>query len=213
MEEEIPDKNIFMMCKKVNKNAFSNLSSEFSVRTCRAEELSIWKEMPFDNEEDANQFQNFMDEYFQTTYGGKEKEFFNKTFFVVDKFDTPIATGLIWKSYGEFNTVQWLKVKKEYEGKGIGRALLTILLKDLDKGDYPIYLHTQPGSFRAIKLYSDFGFCLLTNEYIGKRKNELNESFPILKKFIPEKDFKKLKKCQAPKNFTNRLKEFDTIEF
>jgi len=98
-------------------------------------------------------------------------------------------------------------------GKGIGRALLTILLKNLDKGDYPIYLHTQPGSFRAVKLYSDFGFCLVTNSYVGKRKNELNESIPILKNFIPEIDFKNLKKCQAPKSFINKLKEFDTIEF
>jgi len=89
IEKGIPDKNIFMMCKKVDENAFSNLSNEFSVRTCRPDELSIWKKMPFDNEEDANQYQNFMDEYFQTTYGGKEKEFYNKTMFVVDKFDNP----------------------------------------------------------------------------------------------------------------------------
>ena len=213
MEEDILDKNVFMMCEKININAFSNLSNGFSIRTCRVDELSIWKEMPFDNEEDANEYRNFMDEYFQTTYGGKEKTFFEKTLFVVDKFDNPIATGLIWKSYNEFNTIQWLKVKKEFEGKGIGRALLSILLKKLNKEDYPIYLHTQPGSFRAIKLYSDFGFCLITNKFVGKRKNELNESVSMLKDFMSSEDFKNLKSCKAPRYFINRLKEFNTIEF
>ena len=212
-EEDFQDKNIFMMCKKLNENAFSMLSNEFSTRTCRESELDIWKEMPFDNIRDAHHNKNLMDEYFQTTYGNKKEEFFNKTLFVVDELDNPIATCLVWKSYGEFNTIQWLKVKKEYEGRGIGRALLTILLKNLDKKDYPIYLHTQAGSFRAIKLYSDFGFCLLTNEYIGNRKNELNESIPFLKRFIPEHDFVNISKCQAPNSFADKLKEYNTIEF
>jgi hypothetical protein len=30
--------------------------------------------------------------------------------------------------------------------------------------EYPVYLHIQPSSFRAIKLYSDFGFSLLSGD-------------------------------------------------
>ena len=213
MSEEIPDKNIFMMCKTLNRAALVALPKNFSIRNCRKEELNIWMQMPFDNPIEAKEYESFMKEYFETTYGEKEALFFQKTLFVCDKADVPIGTCLVWKSYNTFNTIQWLKVKKGYEGLGIGRALLSIILKDLHEKDYPIYLHTQPGSYRAIKLYTDFGFSLLSDEVIGNRENDLEECLPILKKYMPRKDFENLKIDIAPKYFINRLKEFKTIEF
>ena len=180
MAEEIPDKNIFMMCKTLNRAALVKLPKDFSIRNCRKEELKIWMQMPFDKPMEAKEYESFMQEYFDTTYGGNEALFFQKTLFVCDKADVPIGTCLVWKSYNTFNTIQWLKVKKGYEGLGIGRALLSIMLKDLREEDYPIYLHTQPGSYRAIKLYTDFGFSLLSDKVIGNRKNDLEECLPCL---------------------------------
>ena len=68
-------------------------------------------------------------------------------------------------------------------GKGLGRALLGEILKD---AEYPVYLHTQPTSARAVKLYSDFGFKLITDPIIGQRKNDLTESLPYLQKVLPQ---------------------------
>lgn len=213
MHEEIPDKNIFMMCKSLNESALSNLAKEFDVRNCREDELRIWKQMPFDNPEEAKEYESFMDDYFKTVYSVQEELFFQKTLFVCNQADEPIATCLLWKAYKEFNTIHWLKVKKEYEGLGIGRALLSIIMRNLPKQDYPVYLHTQPGSYRAIKLYSDFGFKLLTDDWIGNRKNEIGECLPILKKCMPAKDYNNLQTINAPSYFLERLKEVDTIEF
>jgi hypothetical protein len=39
MENEIPDKNLFMMCKKLNTSAFAELPDGYHVRTCRRNEL------------------------------------------------------------------------------------------------------------------------------------------------------------------------------
>lgn len=61
-----------------------------------------------------------------------------------------------------------------------------------DSTQYPIYLHTQPTSARAIKLYSDFGFKLITNNIIGHRKNDLTKSLPYLQKVMPKDDYKNL---------------------
>lgn len=213
MLEEIADKNIFMMCEKANEHAFSHLSNEFYIRKCKADELDIWKKMPFDNPKEAKEYKGFMDDYFETTYGRNTALFFDKTLFVCDQSDSPIATCLIWKSYNEFNTIQWLKVKKEFEGKGIGRALLSKLLQDLNQAEYPIYLHTQVGSYRAIKLYADLGFSLITDKYVGTRKNELEECLPILEEYMPKRDFENLRQCQAPAHFIKKLNGFDTIEF
>lgn len=189
------------MCETLNRNALTELPKEFIVRNCRKDEFSIWQNFPFDTPEDAKENGGFMVDFFNTTYKANEEEFFKKTLFVCDKKDNPLATCLIWKAYGEFNTIHWFKVRKEAEGKGIGRALLSVLMRNLKDNDYPIYLHTQPASFRAIKLYSDFGFDILTDARIGIRKNDIAESLSILKKFMPNRFFRQLRFRKAPRFF------------
>jgi GNAT superfamily N-acetyltransferase len=94
--------------------------------------------MPFDDADLAKEYDEFMSDYFTTTYGGKAELFFTKTLVVCNQQDRPIATCLIWKAYNELNTIQWFKVLKEYEGQGIGRALLSFtkccLLANRDAG-------------------------------------------------------------------------------
>ncbi|MGL4622857.1 MAG: GNAT family N-acetyltransferase [Chroococcidiopsis sp.] len=212
-EEEIPDKNLFMMCEALNRNALTKLSANYSVRSCRPDELSIWKAMPFDDTDLAKSYEGFMSDYFATTYGGKEELFFAETLFVCDRQDKPVATCLGWKAYNEFNTIQWFKVLKEYEGQGIGRALLSIIMQKLKMHDYPVYLHTQPSSFRAIKLYSDFGFLLLSGDNLGIRKNDLDKCLPILEKFMPKEYFQNLIINSAPREFEDMVNKYDTNQF
>ena len=57
-----------MMCKALNSNAISELSDEYHVRTCRRDELDIWKEMPFDDVKSAKEYNGFMTEYFNDVY-------------------------------------------------------------------------------------------------------------------------------------------------
>lgn len=202
-----------MMCEALNRNALTELPASYSIRSCRPDELGIWKMMPFDAADLAEEYEGFMSDYFSTTYGGKEDLFFAKTLFVCDQQDQPIATCLIWKAHNEFNTIQWFKVLKEYEGQGIGRALLSVIMQKLERQDYPVYLHTQPSSFRAIKLYSDFGFLLLSGENFGIRKNDLDECLPILEEFMPKEYFQKLRIAPAPKQFEDVVNQYDTNQF
>lgn len=211
--EELPDKNIFMMCPTLNREALTELPAGFYIRSCRREELGIWRGMPFDNPAEVKEYESFMMDFFETTYGGKETLFFTNTLFVCNQQDQPIGTCLLWKAYDAFNTIHWWKVLKDYEGRGIGRALLSTIMRDLEAEEYPIYLHTQPGSYRAIKLYSDFGFHLLSDEIIGTRQNDLVECLPMLEKYMPKKDFQKLKISKAPEYFLNTLQKFDSIQF
>jgi ribosomal protein S18 acetylase RimI-like enzyme len=212
-ESEIPDRNIFMMCESLNHNALTKLPVGYSVRSCRDDELSIWKKMPFDRPDIADEYDGFMTDYFTMTYGGKEELFFAQTLFVCDLQDRPIATCLIWKAYDQFNTIHWFKVLKEYEGQGIGRALLSIVMQKLAQDDYPVYLHTQPSSFRAIKLYADFGFSLLSDDKIGIRTNDLDECLPILAEFMPPEFFQQLRITAAPPEFIDAVSEYNTNQF
>ncbi len=211
--EEISDKNLFMICERLDDSAVSELSDDYSARTCREDELDIWKRMPFDDAGQAEKYQDSMADYFIRVYAPKGNLFFEKCLFVCDDRDHPIATGFIWKAYEAFNTIHWLKVLKRYEGKGIGRALLSIILGEIEGTDYPVYLHTQPSSYRAVKLYSDFGFKLLTDQTIGNRKNDVEECLPNLAKHMTDESFRKLRTAKAPKYFLKRLETENDIQF
>ncbi len=213
MGNDIPDKNLFMRCPALNPKAVSDLPDRYHVRTCRRNELSIWKAMPFDDPKAAEEYQACMTKYFQDVYAQKESLFFEKCLFVCDDKDTPVGTCFAWKAHETITTVHWYKVMKDYEGKGIGRALLSVVMKSLSLNDYPVYLHTQPSSFRAIKLYTDFGFALLTDSIVGNRKNDLEECLPILKAHMPKADFEKLRFEKAPDIFLEAVKSSEIEQF
>ena len=212
-EEEIPDYNIFMMCEKLNKEALTELHSDFYFRNCHPDELEIWKAFPFDMETIPAEYEDFMNQIIDDTYRKDMDTFFKNTVFVCNKEDKPIATCSYWKAYGKFNSIHWLKTLKAYEGKGIGRAVLSTIMKRFKIADYPIYVHTQPGSFRAIKLYSDFSFNLLKGGKLGTRTNDLEKCLPILNEFMPQKDFNTLVISDTPNTFIEHLKEETTIQF
>lgn len=194
------DKNLFMMCKRLNPQAFSALPHGFALRTLRREELRAWQAMPFDDEFTAERLA-FMDDYFRITYAKDEEKFFASTLVISNENDQMVATCLLWLAYGLYTTVHWFKVLKAYENRGIGRALLSLLFQDVRDDEMPIYLHTQPESFRAIKLYSDFGFALLTDKQVGPRENHLVQSLPFLQAKMPRQDYDQLRFTAAPAEF------------
>ena len=190
---EIPDLNLFMVCDKLNLDALSEMPAGYLVRTCRKEELDIWKAMHFDEPETAAQYKGFMDDYFAKHYAAKGDLFFETCLFVCDDQDKPVATCFSWKQYDLYTTIHWFKVIKPFEGKGIGRALLSLVMRSLNDQDYPVYLHTQPSSYRAIKLYTDFGFAMIDLPIIDNRANGLWESMDILKKYMPEEAYRQIR--------------------
>lgn len=171
--DQIPSENIFMICMSVDPHTLTNLPTGFKFRLCRPDELDQWKAIHFDEYPLRNEYQSFIDDFFERVYGQDKHLFFQKCVFACDVKNRPVGTVFLWEAYGKINTVHWWKVKKQFEGQGIGRALLSRVLKDLGERDFPILLHTQPESFRAIGIYADFGFKLVANDRVGSRVNHL----------------------------------------
>ena len=205
--------NVFMICRRLNPRALHTLAPNYHIRTCRPEELALWKAMPFDTPADVQAYEAYMSGYFSRVYERKGNLFYERCLFVCDNQDRPIATAFAWKAYDAFTTIHWFKVVKAYEGKGIGRALLSHVMSALNADEYPVYLHTQPGSYRAIKLYADFGFEILVDPVIGNRKNDIEASTPILKKYMTYRAFENLQYTNAPESFLHALAEEETNEF
>lgn len=213
MEKELLDNNLFMMCSSLNRDALSDLPAPYFIRTCRRDELYQWKMIHFDDLKTALANKQMMDQFFDEVYRPNESLFYEKCLFVCNEHDRPIGTCFAWKAYGNITTIHWFKVIQAYEGLGIGRGLLSFVMKSINIDDFPVFLHTQPSSFRAIKLYSDFGFRFLTDPMIGFRKNELKESLPILKQLMHRDDFEKLQFVKAPESFLKAVRSSTIHQF
>lgn len=213
MSEGIPDKNLFMMCSALNLAAVRKLPPGYHIRKCRDDELEIWMDFPFDDPLEAKRYRGFMSSYFQNVYADKKKEFFDKCLFVCDLQDRPIGTCFAWRAYDKITTIHWFKVLKPYEGKGIGRALLSYVMQSLSDSEFPVFLHTQPSSYRAIKLYADFGFELLSDPSIGTRTNDLEECLVILQEVMPSDAFQALKITKAPRFFLEAVNTSSIAQF
>jgi ribosomal protein S18 acetylase RimI-like enzyme len=212
-EEDIPDLNLFMMCPSLNEQSLAPMPAGYSIRSCHPEEFAIWKAFPFETPEQVKEYDGFMTHFFHEVYGRDTELFFKNTLFACNTADMPVATCSSWKAYGKFQSIHWWKTLKGHEGKGIGRALMSVIMKRFTKEDYPVFLHTQPGSFRAVKLYADFGFHLLSGDRIGNRSNDLHHCLPILQEFLPRQDFDNLKIAVPPRWFLEALSHEGTHEF
>ena len=200
ISKEILEGDLFMQCDTPNTSAFSVLPEGFFVRACKRDELIIWKTIFAQGE-----YMDFVNDYYNKVYAPNEEEFFRRCMFVVDKDDKPVGTSGIWNSYGRINTVLGFFVLPEYQGIGIGRGLLSEVLKNVN---YPVYVHTHPIAIIALKLYSDLGFKLITDPVVGYRKNILQESLPYLKKHISNLKTVKANPELLEATLLNELAEF-----
>jgi len=200
-----------MLCEQVNKAAFGIMPDGFATRLIRMDELAFWKRMHFDD--DYASHARFMDTFFDGVYAPEIGMFFRSCLMVADKNDVPVGSCFVWKAYGTVNTIHWFKVLRGYEGLGIGRALFTEVMGGIPPDGYPVLLHTQPSSNRAIKLYTDFGFTVLTDAKVGFRKNDIEECLPLLKDTMPERDFGNLQFSSAPSGFLDLLENQIIDEF
>ena len=192
MEQSIPHKRLLMVCRELNRSALRPLPSGLYLRRCRPDELEVWKDLQAAPRDGSSR--ESLDAYYDKWFAPHADLFFQSCTFVCDEDDTPIATGFIWKPEGPPTLLHWIKVLEAHEGRGIGRALISALMRDLPAADYPVYLHTQPASYRAVKLYSDLGFALVAPPgSIDGRPNELEESLPYLRQYLRPEDFHHLR--------------------
>ena len=207
------DLNIFMVCSEVRSDALSELDDRLSVRFGAPTDFDTWKAFPFDTAEDAEAYDTYMTTFFESAYGNKSKEYWAGTRFVCEPDGTPIAKGGVWQAFGELTTLQWIKTRADHEGSGVGRALMSMLMQSITRQQFPVFLHTQAGSVRAIKLYTDLGFAIITDTVPGPRPNQYAEALDYLAAKMPAEAFANLRFAGAPPQLLDVLARHDTVEF
>jgi ribosomal protein S18 acetylase RimI-like enzyme len=91
------------------------------------------------------------------------------------------------------SSLHWLVVDEKYRGMGLGRALCCAAMDIFEEqGNFPIYIHTQPWSLKAIFLYLSLGFKLQKSDTFSHYVNEYHSAMTELMRIVSEKQFELL---------------------
>ena len=182
LDRSIPYYNIIMRC-----DCFKPLpetAREITVRNYRLGDEKHWAEIEysigdFSSVDEAKR-------YFQTHY---TDEIFNRCFFAEDRNKNVIGTCIAWydlKDDQSVSSLHWLAVSPKYQNNGVGKALLNAVMNYYCQNHLmPVYLHTQPWSYKAIRLYLSAGFKIMETDTFADYKNEYSEAISVLKDYLP----------------------------
>ena len=193
-------KSIIMRCDCVKKGAFLETASEVEMVFYKAGMEEVWAQVQKAAGEFADESYEQVISYFMRRYGDNPVELERRCIFLKEKkTGTFIGTCMAWFALKDKKIVpvlHWLAVADDFSGKGYARMLITQVIKLFEEyaPDAPIYLHTQPCSYRAIKLYNDFGFNIAKSDTYGTAVNEYEEAMLILQKCMEEEAFMKLQR-------------------
>lgn len=200
MAEKIAYKSIIMRCDRIRESAFLNIPKPFIIENYHPGMEAIWVEI----QKAAGEFEGYADndilEYFSKTFLQENCELSERCLFLKDATTgTYIGVCCAWfsqKENREVPVLHWLAVIPPYRNRGCARMLITEMMKIFQKKyeDQSIYLHTQPSSYPAIKLYHDFGFHITKEDYYGSAVNEYDEAMIVLEKVMKKDVFENLKR-------------------
>ncbi len=112
-------------------------------------------------------------EWFHTFYDNFINELNKRCVFIVDnetneKVGTATVSLLKEKEYGYDAAIDWLAIKKKYQGRGLSKPLFTKFMEIAKNlGHEKVILHTQTTTWLAAKLYLDYGFEVLNKDEIN----------------------------------------------
>ena len=111
-------------------------------------------------------------EHFYREFGAVEHELTERCFFLQNHEGTAIGTAMAW--YGTqlagiaAGRLHWVGILRPYQGRGLGRPLVSRALNLLSAFHDRAYLVTHPSRLAAIKIYLEFGF----RPHIGDKTQE-----------------------------------------
>ena len=131
-------------------------------------------------------------------FAGHEKELENRMFFVTDSFGQKLATATAYFDIytgddGETGWLHWVAVRRDAQGLGLSKPLITHVLAHMKKLGYKkAVIPTQTNTWLACKLYLDLGF-VPTKENaksseMGWRIIKTLTNHPALDEFEPVSD-------------------------
>jgi len=173
LDKSIEYKNIIMRMEsdKILNIANPVLPCNFSFRHFKdAGDIKHWSRIETSVLEFADE--NEAENYFTSSYWPYFDDLTKRCLFITNQDDLPIATATAWFADSELGyqaSLHWVAVCPEYQGMGLGKAIVTkalILFRELEPNN-SVWLHTQTWSHTAVKLYHRVGFNILKNDRLA----------------------------------------------
>jgi len=187
LDRSIPYYNIIM--KKDTPTNFDDpaLPPQFELHRYRTDVEQQWAELEYEN----GDFPSVQEAsaYFTKTYLSRPDLLARRGVFISDKESGGLVGACIaWRDEqngAPVSSLHWLITKEAYQGRGIGSALIAAALSIYEKENaFPVYLHTQPWSHQAVRLYHKFGFRLMKQESFAGYENQYALAVPVLARYI-----------------------------
>lgn len=189
LDRTIPFYNTILKCSDYSQNEVV-LPDGYSIVSYRPGLEKEWARMEFaigdfGSLEEAEFY--FAETYLQNPY------MFSRILFAVDKDNNVAGSCIAWldpKGESKASSLHWLVVDEKYQGIGLGRALSTAVMNIYAEHEaLPVYIHTQPWSWKAILLYLSLGFKLQKTDTFSHYENEYDKAMTELRKVVSEEQY------------------------
>jgi len=193
LDRTIPFYNTILRCDKYAPQT-PPLPEGFSIRAYRPGDEKSWARMEtaigdFETESEAESY--FASHYLQNPARRED------ILFAVNAEGAAVGSCIAWTDPKETETVSslhWLVVDEAYQGQGLGRAL-ACAVTDCFAGRFPVYIHTQPWSWKAILLYLSLGFRLQKTDSFARYENQYAAAMETLCRTLTAEQYALLQKC------------------
>jgi GNAT superfamily N-acetyltransferase len=190
LDKSIEYKNIIM---RIDRDAFDSSEPElpqgFSFCHFTPRNVDDWSRIETSVLEFASE--KLAKSYFEATFLPCEEELRKRCLFVLNAEGVPVATANAWyvdSDLGYQALLHWVAVCPEYQGRGIGKAVVKKALSvfsRLDEG-HSVWLHTQTWSHVAIRMYHSLGFNLVRKDELKNCKNDFSTAVEVLRTVMDE---------------------------
>ena len=183
LDKTIPFYHTIMRCDRVLPMEIK-LPQGYAIRTYQPGDEDAWAALEygigdFDSPEAAKA--DFARRYLDNPAWDPQQ-----VFFAVSPGGDVVGSAIAWEDDPRgvgVRALHWLVVRSDHRRKGLGRALTQHVLRLFRREDNakPVYLHTQPSSWRAIPLYISLGFKLQPQDTFYGYENQYDQAMETLK--------------------------------
>ena len=136
-----------------------HLPEGYKMYLMRQDDIGVWVDVQRDAEP---YFKNINHGMFYSTFGHDLQSIGTRCFLLQNDQGCAVGTTSAWyktDEHGvEYGQVHWVALRKAYQGKGLGNALMTHVLTELNRNHDRAFLETQSYRINALALYLKFGF-------------------------------------------------------
>ena len=161
IDRTIPFYNTIMRCDRILPMEIK-LPEGYSIRTYQPGDEDAWAALLCAVGEQTS-LAEAKDEFTQRYLA--DANLTDRIFFAVDGEGAVVGTAIAWEHDPRdlgLRALHWVAVHPDHQRRGLGKALCPTCLRFFRREDnsLPVWLHTQPWSWKAILMYIKLGFKL-----------------------------------------------------